>query len=300
MICATRSAPYSRRTYSITSSRRSWQKSMSKSGMDTRSGFRNRSNSSPKRNGSRSVMVSAHAATDPAPEPRPGPTGMPCALRPLDEVGHDQEVAGEAHRRDHAQLVFQPGRHTRCARSPRRRPSRPCAEPGPPAPSGPQRLLLRRALPHLRAHRQQRLARLRHGGCSCRAMASVLSHASGRSANSARMAAAGLNQCSAVTRRRSGSATARPAAMHSSASWAAYIAGLAKKHSLVATRGNPAASASPISPGSTARSSARPCRCSSTTVRSPNASAIACAASPPRRPAALPPAAGPAARACRR
>ncbi len=29
-------------------------------------------------------------------------------LRPLDEVGDDQEVAGEAHRGDHAQLVFQP------------------------------------------------------------------------------------------------------------------------------------------------------------------------------------------------
>ena len=36
-----------------------------------------------------------------------------------------------------------------------------------------------------------------------RAIASVLSQASGRSANSARMSAAGLNQCSGVTRRRS-------------------------------------------------------------------------------------------------
>ena len=51
-----RSAPARSR---ITSSRRSWQKSMSKSGIDTRSGLRKRSNRSPKRIGSRSVMVSA-------------------------------------------------------------------------------------------------------------------------------------------------------------------------------------------------------------------------------------------------
>ncbi len=89
------------------------------------------------------------------------------------------------------------------------------------------------------------------------------------------MAAAGLNQCSAVTRRRSGSATAGPAAMHSSASCASCMAGVAKKHSLVATSGSPAPSASAIRPGSTARSSASPCRCNSTTARSPNASAIA-------------------------
>ena len=121
-----------------------------------------------------------------------------------------------------------------------------------------------------------------------RAMAKLLSQASGRSANSARIVAAGLNQCSAVTRRRSGSATARPAAMHSKASCASYIAGLAKKHSLVATSGSPAPSASAISPGSTARSSANPCRCNSTTVRSPDASAIACniASASPCRPSA--------------
>ena len=56
------------------------QKSTSKSGMDTRSGFKNRSNSSLKSIGSMSVMRSDHAATEPAPEPRPGPTGMPCSL----------------------------------------------------------------------------------------------------------------------------------------------------------------------------------------------------------------------------
>ena len=43
----------------MTSSRRSWQKSTSKSGIETRSGLRKRSNRRPKRSGSRSVMVSA-------------------------------------------------------------------------------------------------------------------------------------------------------------------------------------------------------------------------------------------------
>ena len=61
-----------------------------------------------------------------------------------------------------------------------------------------------------------------------RAMASVLSQASGRSANFARISAAGLNQCSPVTRRRSFSARVRPSAMHSSASCASYMEGLAK------------------------------------------------------------------------
>ncbi len=60
--------------------------------------------------------------------------------------------------------------------------------------------------------------------------------------------------------------------MHSSASCASCIAGAAKKHSFVATSGTPKRSASEISPGSTARSTGRPCRCSSTASRSPNAS----------------------------
>ena len=44
-ICDTASAPYFSFTYWITRSRPCWQKSMSKSGIDTRSGFRKRSNS---------------------------------------------------------------------------------------------------------------------------------------------------------------------------------------------------------------------------------------------------------------
>ena len=64
-------------TYLITSSRRFMQKSTSKSGIDTRSGLRNRSNSSLNWIGSRSVIRSDYATGEPAPEPRPGPTGMP-------------------------------------------------------------------------------------------------------------------------------------------------------------------------------------------------------------------------------
>ena len=45
MICPTLSRPYFCCTYLITSSRRSMQKSISKSGMETRSGFKKRSNS---------------------------------------------------------------------------------------------------------------------------------------------------------------------------------------------------------------------------------------------------------------
>ena len=53
-------------------------------------------------------MVSDQATTEPAPEPRPGPTGIPSRLRPLDEVGDDQEVARIFHRLDDAELEVQP------------------------------------------------------------------------------------------------------------------------------------------------------------------------------------------------
>ena len=52
-------------------------------------------------------MVSAQATTEPAPEPRPGPTGNALSLRPADEIRDDQEIAGEAHLDDDAELVFQ-------------------------------------------------------------------------------------------------------------------------------------------------------------------------------------------------
>ena len=53
------------------------QKSMSKSGAETRSGLRKRSKSRPNRIGSMSVILRLYAMSEPAPEPRPGPTGMP-------------------------------------------------------------------------------------------------------------------------------------------------------------------------------------------------------------------------------
>ena len=84
------------------------QKSMSISGIDMRSGFRKRSNSSSFCSGSMSVISMQYATSDPAADPRPGPTGMPCSLRVADEVPHDQEVAGELHLLDDVELAVQP------------------------------------------------------------------------------------------------------------------------------------------------------------------------------------------------
>jgi hypothetical protein len=56
---------------------------MSKSGIEIRSGLRKRSKIRPCRSGSRSVIRSAYAAIEAAPEPRPGPTRMPCSLAQL-------------------------------------------------------------------------------------------------------------------------------------------------------------------------------------------------------------------------
>src|SRR5207247_1517747 len=56
MICPTESRPYRSRMYWITSPRRSKQKSRSMSGIEMRSGFRNRSNSRSNLRGSMSVM----------------------------------------------------------------------------------------------------------------------------------------------------------------------------------------------------------------------------------------------------
>ncbi len=78
-IWATRSAPYLRVTYRMTSPRPRSSKSMSMSGIDTRSGFRNRSKTSPCSTGSSPVMPSAYATSEPAAEPRPGPTRTPCS-----------------------------------------------------------------------------------------------------------------------------------------------------------------------------------------------------------------------------
>ena len=50
--------------------------STSKSGIETRSGLRNRSKISPNLKGSMSVIPMQYATREPAPEPRPGPIGM--------------------------------------------------------------------------------------------------------------------------------------------------------------------------------------------------------------------------------
>ena len=43
----------------------------------------------------------------PAADPRPGPTRMPLLAGVVDEVPDDEEVRGEAHRGDDAELVFE-------------------------------------------------------------------------------------------------------------------------------------------------------------------------------------------------
>ena len=58
----------------------SMQKSISKSGIDILSGFRNLSKRSPCSSGSRVVIPNANATKDPAPEPLPGPTGTSLSL----------------------------------------------------------------------------------------------------------------------------------------------------------------------------------------------------------------------------
>ena len=52
-------------------------------------------------------MVSAQATTLPAPEPRPGPDRNIVRLGPFDEVGDDQEVAGEPHAGDDVDLEIE-------------------------------------------------------------------------------------------------------------------------------------------------------------------------------------------------
>ena len=51
------------------------QKSISKSGIDNLSGFKNLSNKSPWSIGSKVVIPNENATREPAPEPLPGPTG---------------------------------------------------------------------------------------------------------------------------------------------------------------------------------------------------------------------------------
>jgi hypothetical protein len=52
-------------------------------------------------------MRIAYATIEPAPDPRPGPTGMPEIFRVSNEVPDDQKVSGEFHLRDDVQLHFE-------------------------------------------------------------------------------------------------------------------------------------------------------------------------------------------------
>ena len=99
------------------------------SGIDTRSGFRNRSNSRSNRSGSTSVMPRAYATREPAAEPRPGPTGIPRSRAAAMKSCDDEEVAGVAGLVDDAELVGRAAARTvrgqRVAVAPRRRPRGP-------------------------------------------------------------------------------------------------------------------------------------------------------------------------------
>ena len=66
--------------YSNTRSLLSSQKSISKSGIDIRSGFKNLSKIKLNFIGSTSVIERHQATKDPAPEPLPGPTGISFSL----------------------------------------------------------------------------------------------------------------------------------------------------------------------------------------------------------------------------
>ena len=81
MICATLSWPYLSSTHSNTLPRPSSSKSVSISGSDIRSGLRKRSNSRSYFIGSILVMPRQYATTDPAADPRPGPTITPNSSR---------------------------------------------------------------------------------------------------------------------------------------------------------------------------------------------------------------------------
>ena len=108
MICPTASRPYFSRTYSITSPRRSKQKSTSMSGIDTRSGIQEALEEQVELD--RAEVRDARAVGDDRAGGRAAARSDRDAAvaRPLDEVGDDQEVAGVAKLRDDAELVVDP------------------------------------------------------------------------------------------------------------------------------------------------------------------------------------------------
>ena len=81
---------------------------MSMSGIDLRPGFRKRSKRRSYWIGSMSVISRQYATSEPAAEPRPGPTPIPSRFAKRDEVPDDQEVVGEAHLADRLELELEP------------------------------------------------------------------------------------------------------------------------------------------------------------------------------------------------
>ena len=169
-------------------------------------------------------MVSAQATTEPAPEPRPGPTGMSLLLGPFDEVGDDQEIARKAHPDDDVDLEIEPveiglalvlGRARHTARAAPSRPARAsrrsCAASASTSPARLGRIGLR-----LRRARTRSAARPR---AYCR------SPRAGRR-TSARMSAAGLIQASGEDLTRSSRSIWLDWAMHSIASCARWKFGV--------------------------------------------------------------------------
>ena len=75
MICETLSCPYVEIIWSMTFCLLFIQKSISKSGIDILSGFKNLSKRRLYLIGSMFVMPRTNATSEPAPEPLPGPTG---------------------------------------------------------------------------------------------------------------------------------------------------------------------------------------------------------------------------------
>ena len=215
-------------------------------------------------------MLSEYATSEPAPEPRPGPTGQPLLLGPVDEVGDDQEVAREAHLQDRLDLeveafdVARPlalalGRHRDTAAEPplqavvrrRRGSTRPSASRAPSTrgvgKSGSC------GLPSTRL----RLQRLRDLDACWRAPL-------GMSANSASICACVLKYCSRVKRlTRRGLASISPSATQTRASCASKSSGVEELHRM--RRHHRQRSSPPAAPrrARAPRCRGRPARCSS-------------------------------------
>ena len=98
--------------------------------------------------------------------PTAGTNRDPLPFRPLDEVGDDQEVAGETHAGDHVEFKRQPILVNLAAGVIEVAASQPARQPFPR--HGADGFLLRLAFVHLRADRQQRLAGFGHHRAAAR------------------------------------------------------------------------------------------------------------------------------------